>query len=169
MSGPRSAEGERFRGIDWYGEELGASVFVACEFIDADLTEVATRGARFEECVFAGGQLNASTHDGTSFTGCTFRRTSFFSATLRGCKLVGSSFVEARLRPMTVEGGNWSYVTMRGADLSELDLSGVKLVDADLSEAILRKAVLRDCDCRARRCETSGWSRPIWLAPFSTT
>ena len=78
----RTAEGERFPRVDWYAEELGASVFVGCEFVDADLTEVTTRGARFEDCEFRGGQLNASSHEGTSFTGCRFTRTSFFAATL---------------------------------------------------------------------------------------
>ena len=101
----RTAEGERFPRVDWYGEDLGASVFVGCEFVDADLTEVTTRGARFEECGFRGGQLNASTHDGSSFAAAPSRRTSFFAATLIGCKLVGSSFSGAKLRPMTVEGG----------------------------------------------------------------
>ena len=61
----RTAEGERFPRVDWYGEDLGASVFVGCEFVDADLTEVTTRGARFEDCEFRGGQLNASTHEGS--------------------------------------------------------------------------------------------------------
>ena len=70
----RTAQGERFPRVDWYGEDLGASVFVGCEFVDADLTEVTTKGARFEDCEFRGGQLNASTHDGTSFTGCRFTR-----------------------------------------------------------------------------------------------
>ena len=142
----RTAEGERFPRVDWYGEDLGASVFVGCEFVDADLTEVTTRGARFEDCEFRGGQLNASTHEGSSFTGCRFARTSFFAASLIGCKLVGSSFSGAKLRPMTVAGGNWSYVSLRGANLSGLDLSGVRLVEADLAEADLRQAVLRDAD-----------------------
>ena len=68
-SGPRRASASP----GWTGtrEELGASVFVGCEFVDADLTEVTTRGARFEDCEFRGGQLNASSHEGTSFTGCT--------------------------------------------------------------------------------------------------
>jgi uncharacterized protein YjbI with pentapeptide repeats len=44
----RTAEGERFARVDWYAEELGASVFVGCEFVDADLTEVTTRGARVD-------------------------------------------------------------------------------------------------------------------------
>ena len=47
---------------------------------------------------------------------------------------------------MTVEGGDWSYVNLRGADLSGLDLTGVRLVEADLSEADLRGTVLRYCD-----------------------
>ena len=91
---PAVTEGETFRDLDWYAEDLGARAFVSCVFIDADLTEVTSRGARFEDCEFRGGQLNASTHDGSSFTGCRFNRTSFFAATLRGCKLVGTTFVD---------------------------------------------------------------------------
>ena len=138
----RTAQGETFRHVDWYAEELGACAFVDCVFVDADLTEVTTRGARVEGCEFRGGQLNASTHDGTSFTGCRFTRTSFFAATLRGCKLVGSTFSGAKLRPMTVEGGNWSYVSLRGADLSGLDLK-VQVVDEDLERVV---DLVRDAD-----------------------
>jgi uncharacterized protein YjbI with pentapeptide repeats len=36
---------------------------------------------------------------------------------LRGCKLTGSTFVRRRLRPLTVEGGDWSWVSLRSADL----------------------------------------------------
>ena len=93
-------DGQTFRDLDWYAEDLGARAFVSCIFIDADLTEVTSRGARFEDCEFRGCQLNASTHDGSSFTGCRFSRTSFFAATLRGCKLVGSTFVDSKLRQL---------------------------------------------------------------------
>ena len=46
----------------------------------------------------------------TAFVACTFRRTSFFGATLEGCKLTGSSFVYCTLRPLTVRGGQWRAV-----------------------------------------------------------
>ena len=75
--------------------------------------------------------------------GCDFRRSSFFTATLDGCKLTGSVFSECTLRPLTVVGGAWRSVTLRGANLSGVDLSGVDLRDADLSLADLTGAALR--------------------------
>ena len=50
-------EGQTFRGVDWYGEDLGSRAFVSCEFVDADLTEATSRGARFEGCTFLGGAM----------------------------------------------------------------------------------------------------------------
>ena len=77
------------------------------------------------------------------FAQCTFRRTSLFAATLAGCKLVGSVFDGCTLRPMTVEGGDWSFVSLVKADLGGVDLSGVRLVEADLTGADLTETVLR--------------------------
>jgi len=81
-------------------------------------------------------------HTATAFVGCDFRRTSVFDATLDGCKLVGSVFAECTLRTLTVTGGSWLGVTMRGANLSRLDLTGVDLREADLSMADLTLTTL---------------------------
>src|SRR5919112_6621193 len=127
MSGvlERGAEGGSFRDEDWYAEEIGAVRFVACVFSDVDLTEATTHGTTFEGCTFHTCRFNASNHRATAFVGCDFRWTSFFTATLDGCKVTSSVFAECILRPLTVLGGAWRSVTLRGADLCGLDLTGV--------------------------------------------
>ena len=136
-----------FRGVDWSGRDLAGDRFERCTFHDADLLELATEQVVFEECDFSGARLNASDHVSTAFLRCRFRRTSLFDARLAGCKLVGSVFEgPCVLKPLRVEGGDWSYVTLRGQDLSGLNLSGVRLREADLSMADLSGTVLRGCD-----------------------
>ncbi|MDT7536695.1 MAG: hypothetical protein QOI82_280 [Actinomycetota bacterium] len=67
-------------------------------------------------------------------------------ARLVGCKLTGSTFLRCELRPLTVEGGDWSYVTLRQADLRGVSLAGVKLAEADLSDADLSEGSLAGAD-----------------------
>ena len=138
------AEHRSFRDDDWYGEELGAVRFADCVFTDVDLTEVTSRGTTFEGCTFHSCKLNASTHHATAFVGCDFRRCSFFTATLDGCKVTGSVFADCVMRPLTVTGGAWVGVSLRGHDLSGLDLRGVDLREADLSMSDLTGAVLAE-------------------------
>ncbi len=142
-----------FTGVDWYGRELGDAVFRNGRFCDADLSETTTRGAVFEECDFSGARLNVSSHVRTAFLRCRFHRTSLFDATLDGCKLTGSEFAGATLSPIAVDGGDWSYVALRGARLSGVDLTGVNLAYADLTEADLRKAVLHKADLSHARLD----------------
>ncbi|MGH3344338.1 MAG: pentapeptide repeat-containing protein [Carbonactinosporaceae bacterium] len=139
---------EDLRRVDWSLRELTGARFLRCRFGDADLSEVITHGCVFTECDFSGVRLNGSEHHRTAFLRCRFRRTSWFAAVLTDCKLSGSTFVDGCvLRPLTVEGGgDWSYVSLRGQDLSGLDLSGVRLREADLSDADLWRAVLRRAD-----------------------
>ena len=138
------SEGEDFRGLDWYGDDLGARSFVDGTFTDVDLSETTSRGATFERCVFHNCRFNASTHTSTAFVACEFRRTNFFDAILDGCKLAGSVFADCTLRPIKVVGGQWQGVTIRGGNLSKLDLTGLDLREADLSLSNLSGAVLRD-------------------------
>jgi fluoroquinolone resistance protein len=143
-----------YRGVNWSGKHLIGHRFERCGFGDADLLELATEQVVFEECDFAGARLNASDHVSTAFLRCRFLRTSLFDARLAGCKLVGSVFEgPCVLKPLRVEGGDWSYVSLRGQDLSGLDLSGVRLHGADLSIADLRGTVLRRCDLGYARFE----------------
>lgn len=86
-----------------------------------------------------------------------------FEAEFSGCKLVGSTFAQTSLRPLTVTGGDWSFVALPGADLRgvaithtrmrEADLTGANcekatFTDVDLSGAQLHNAVLNGCDLR---------------------
>ncbi|MGH8837195.1 MAG: pentapeptide repeat-containing protein [Actinomycetes bacterium] len=136
-----------YRGVDWSGRHLAGHRFERCAFGDADLLELVTEQVVFEECDFSGVRLNASDHVSTAFLHCRFLRTSLFAARLAGCKLVGSVFEgPCVLKPLRVEGGDWSYVSLRGQDLSGLDLTGVRLHGADLSMADLRGTGLRRCD-----------------------
>ena len=134
------------RDEDWYGREFGNERYVDCTFVDVDLTETRSRGTVFEDCRFDNCKFNVSTHDSTALVGCDFRRTSFFGASFVGCKLTGSLFVECKLRPITVQGGQWSSVLLRRADLSGQALSGLVMVEADLSESDLTDADLSGSD-----------------------
>jgi len=143
----QTVTGANYRGADWGGRDLAGQRFEHCDFHDADLVELETEGVVFEECDFSGARLNASSHRSTAFLRCRFRRTSLFDAQLVGCKLTGSVFEgPCTLRPLRVDGGDWSYVSLRGQDLAGLDLTGVRLQEADLSQADLRKTVLRGAD-----------------------
>jgi uncharacterized protein YjbI with pentapeptide repeats len=124
-----------FTGVDWYGREA------------------TTRGAVFEECDFSGAKLNVSAHERSAFLRCRFHRASLFDATLDGCKLTGSEFAAATVFPITVRGGDWTYVSLRGARLAGADLTGLNLAYADLTEADLRKTVLHKADLSHARLD----------------
>ncbi len=141
-----TARGATFRDEDWYAEDLTRHRYVDCIFRDVDLTEAHGSGVVFESCTFENTRFNAAVLDAPAFVGCDVRRTSFFGATLTGAKLSGSVFVDCAMRPVTVDGGLWQGVTMRGAKLAQVDLSGVSLNDADLTDADLTDAVLAGCD-----------------------
>jgi uncharacterized protein YjbI with pentapeptide repeats len=85
-------------------------------------------------------------HTGSAFLRCRFRRTRLLGAAFVGCKLTGSVFESAELRPLRVEGGDWSYVRLRQADLRGVSLRGVKLAEADLTDADLTDVDLREAD-----------------------
>ena len=85
-------------------------------------------------------------HRGSAFLRCTFRRANLFDAAFVQCKMTGSVFESAELRPLRVEGGDWSYVRLRGADLRGVALRGVRLAEADLTEADLSGCDLRGAD-----------------------
>lgn len=138
---------EDLRGIDWFEHDLSGRQFVRCDLSRAVLEEVTASGCVFEECDLTEVRFNGSTWTDSAFLRCRLRGVSFSGATLRGCKLTGSRFEETCvLRPMTVEGGDWTYVSLRYQDVHKLDLTGVRLRDADLTGADLHEAVLRDAD-----------------------
>lgn len=136
----------RVVGEDWYGRDLSGAEHRQVAFVDVDMTEVTGTGAVFEECTFAGVRFNASVHVEAAFVNCTFRRCSFFDARFERSKLVGSGFDDCELGALAVDGGTWSFVRMRGADLRSARFTGVRLREADLSSAVLTGSTLRDCD-----------------------
>ena len=144
MPEPMEARGREFRDEDWYGDRLGAARFTDCTFTGVDFTECTTSGAVFEQCTFHHCQFSSSTHTSTAFVACDVRRSKLFDVTLDGCKLVGTVFSECVMRPMTVRGGQWQGVTIRGTNLARLDLTGLDLREADLSLSDLTGASLRD-------------------------
>lgn len=144
--------------VEWAGETLTGRRFVGARFLDADMLELTTERVVFEECDFSGVRLNASVHRDTAFLRCRFRRTSLFAATLAECKLTGSEFLDVVLRPLHVDGGDWSYVRLRGADLTGVSLRGVRLAEADLTEAVARDCDLRDCDLSHGRIHHTDFS-----------
>jgi hypothetical protein len=48
------------RDEDWYGDDLADGCHQDVRFVDVDLTEVRTSGARFEDCAFDLCRFNAS-------------------------------------------------------------------------------------------------------------
>lgn len=136
----------RVVGEDWYGRDLSGAEHRQVAFVDVDMTEVTGTGATFEECTFAGVRFNASRLVGAAFVNCVFRRCSFFDARLERSKLVGSTFDACELDALAVDGGNWSFVVLRGADLRSARFTGVRMREADLSNANLAGATLRDGD-----------------------
>jgi uncharacterized protein YjbI with pentapeptide repeats len=140
-----------YRGEDWYGEELTDRVYLRCRFTDVDLTEATTRGVRFEECAFDNVRFNASRHVDSAFLRCVLRHCNLFEAAFDGCKLVGSEFRDCELRPLTVTGGDWSFVHLEGADLRKATFRGVRMREADLGAANLGEAVLSNVDLSGAR------------------
>ena len=128
MSERLDVAGVTFTGQDWGGRSLAGDRFTDCTFTSCDLSETTTAGVTFERCQLIDVRLNASHHEGSAFVGCELVGTSLFDAALHGCKLVGTRFRRCTLRPLVVRGGNWSFVSLRGADLAKVDLSGVNLV-----------------------------------------
>jgi uncharacterized protein YjbI with pentapeptide repeats len=137
--------------VDWDWIELEGVTFTRCRFDDAHLAELVTKRCVFEECVLTGVQMAGSRHTGSAFLSCRFDRARLFDAVWTGCKLTGSLFPGAVLRPMTSVDSDWSWTSLRGADLSGLDLSGQRFREADLTDADLREADLTGADLdRAR-------------------
>jgi len=138
--------GVDFARVDWGEETLHGIRFADCRFTDARLVELNTRSCVFENCDFTGARLASSRHESTAFLHCRFQRSVLWVAEFVQCKLTGSEFVNAEFSAVTVRGGDWSWVSLRGVDLHGLDLQGLKLASADLSDADLRETDLRGCD-----------------------
>ncbi|MGX5656261.1 pentapeptide repeat-containing protein [Geodermatophilus nigrescens] len=137
--------------VDWWGAELEGVTFTRCRFHDADLTELVTRRCVFDSCVLTGVRMSGSRHRGSAFLSCRFDRARLIDVVWDGCKLTGSHFPGATLRPLTSTDCDWSWTSLRGADLSGTDLSGQRFREADLTDADLRECDLTGADLdRAR-------------------
>jgi fluoroquinolone resistance protein len=142
-----------FSGEDWYGEEMVQRVYRGCTFTDVDLTEASTSRCTFEECHFRNVRFNASRHADSAFLRCVFARCNFFEAQFDGCKLTGSQFLDCDLRPLTITGGDWSFVAIVGGKLRGVQIRGTRMREADLSSADLSEAVLSNVDLSGARLE----------------
>ncbi|WP_236833549.1 pentapeptide repeat-containing protein [Blastococcus sp. MG754427] len=141
--------------VDWWGVELDGVTFSRCRFDDAGLEELVTRRCVFDECVLTGVRMGGSRHLGTAFLSCRFDRARLFDTTLDGCKLTGSHFLGASLRPLTAVDCDWSWTSLRGADLSAQQLSGQRFREADLTDADLRGADLSGADLERARLQNA--------------
>ncbi|GAB4059715.1 pentapeptide repeat-containing protein [Catellatospora paridis] len=157
-------EDASFSGEDWYGDELEDRHFLRCTFRDVDMTELSSRNAVFEECVFGNVKFNASRHADSAFLRCSFLRCNLFEAEFTGCKLTGSVFEQCTLRPLRVIGGDWSFVNLSDADLRGVTFSGVRMREADLTSALCDGATISAVDlsgahltrAKLNRCDLRG-------------
>lgn len=133
-------------GVDWSGDDISRQEHTRVLFVDLDLTEVENEGAVFTECTFRRAKFNVSVHRNAAFVNCTFQNCNFYDARFTGCKLVGSLFDRCTFDNLAVEGGNWSFAGLPGADLRTARFRGVQMREADLTGARLQGAVLRDVE-----------------------
>ena len=124
----------------------GISLTDEQDFREADLSDRSFRGVVYEEADFTGADLSSAVFEDCAFLNCRFERTRLAFVRLAGCKLTGSTFLRCELRPLTVDGGDWSYVTLRQADLRGVSFAEVRLAEADLSDADLSACSLAGAD-----------------------
>lgn len=146
------------RGEDWGGAVLDGFTASGIAYLDVDMTEVATRGAVFEECAFRGVRLNASTHEASAFLNCTFVDCNLFDSAFHGCKLVGSRFERCSTRLLQVVGGDWSFVALPRADLRSVTLSGVRMREADLTGTRFDGATVTGVDLSGASLSRTSWT-----------
>ena len=87
------------------GEELTGRVWRGCSFVEVDLTEAVLRDCRFEECTFDRVRFNASIHERTTFTACSFSMTSsctFMCTVTRNSVVTTSGGAAFRVSSFTV-------------------------------------------------------------------
>ena len=105
---------------DWYADDLGAARFIECTFTDVDFSEATTsrRGVRAAACSPAAASTPRSTSRRPSSPASSGAATSSTRRS-RAASCQGSSFAECTLRPITVVGGQWGGVTIRGGNLCQ--------------------------------------------------
>lgn len=150
-------------GLDWENRQIVDEEHAQVSLIDVDCTESTMENTTFSECYFRGVKFNCARVTNSAFINCTFAQCTFFETHFTDCKLMGSVFERCTYDLMRVDGGNWSHVSLSGADLGRAELRNVRLQEADftgakfqngvlchadLSGALLRGADLTDCDLR---------------------
>lgn len=133
-------------GEDWSERDLSGQSHERVLFVDLDLTEVRDTGAVFTECTFRRVRFDVSVHTDAAFLNCTFRGCSFFDTRFAECKLVGSTFDRCTFDLTRVDGGNWSFVGLAGADLRRATFRGARMREADLAGARCQGAALLGVD-----------------------
>ncbi len=155
----------RVVGEDWSVEDLSGRTETAVEYVRVDLAETtSTGGLVFEGCTFRDVGFELARHTAAAFVNCTFVSCRFTNATLQDCKFIGSSFERCEFARMTVEGGDWSFVALRRADLRTATFVDVRMREIDLSNVDARGGVLRGCEASAaawheaqlERCDLRG-------------
>jgi uncharacterized protein YjbI with pentapeptide repeats len=139
---------------DWFEADLSGVTHERVLFQNLDMTDSTGTGARFVDCTFRSAELDRCELEAASFENCTFIRCSLVAARFVGCKFVGSNFEAATAERMTVDGGDWSFVALSGADLRRARFTDVRMREADLTGAKLGQAVLSKCDLAG-----ASWSR----------
>src|SRR5262245_56568584 len=141
------ATDESITGEDWYGEDIGARAWERTALRDVDLTETtSTSGLTFTDCVFREVRFNVAVHAEGAFANCYFANCSFFDASFTDCKFLGSTFERCTFDRLTVQGGDWSFATLAGADLRKASFADVRMREADLTGARCDGAKLRNVD-----------------------
>jgi hypothetical protein len=158
---------------DWVGADLTGDVHEQVLFQDAEFSEATADGAQFTDCTFRSAQFVGAQFTNVAFENCTFVRCSFVNAQFMGCKFIGSTFDGCEFAQTRVEGGNWSFVGLPGADLRRASFADVRMREADLTGARCAGGALRNCDLAGamwsradvRRCDLRG-SDVSSLDPF---
>ncbi len=141
-------ENETFYDEDWSQKQERGLIFDHCIFRGMKLHEWDTASCQFLGCKFIACTFNGSVHTHTTFSNCTFQMCNFFCVEFRGCKMTGSLLEESSHIGMVIQGGNWSYTTMRFFELARNDLSGVNFEGADLTGCQLQKSNLTYANLR---------------------
>ncbi|RAL21131.1 hypothetical protein DL240_13435 [Lujinxingia litoralis] len=113
--------------------EVYGCTFVDCEFLGADLRNVALIDTTFRGCNLAMVKLRGTRLQGVRFI---------------DCKLMGVSFHELSDFGLSLsfEGCNLNYASLRSLNLRNTRFERCTLQESDLYEADLRKAVFDQCD-----------------------
>src|SRR5690606_7151239 len=115
-------------------------------FVDVDMTEAGGVRAAFTDCTLRGVRVNATSHTDAALLHCTFVRRGLFDAAFTGCQLVGRQVASGTSDLLKVDGGDWSFTGLQGADLSRAAFKDVRMREADLAGARCAGASFRGVD-----------------------